>query len=917
MVPDPSAFADQLGFDPLGLGALRGYAELSLADQRIEARRLKIDASYLGPLHIAGGGAIGTLAADGALHLAPDISFAARMIESGPVLGFVAPNAPELGPVRATGRLIRGDEGYRLDDFELDVGTADRLAISAQGKVGPPIPGDLLATELALAVRFGWLSSRVLRPLVPVDLPEWGRAEGQFGLGGTIASPRIHDARLETTSNAGVTLTATGGIASVQTTAPFRLEGVAFQVEGRAPSTTLLARQLGHDWPDFGPVRARASLGDDQGLIALGAIQLLVGPAEEPSIEVNGAIGDVLNFEQLELKGDFRIPSKDLLAFAKIHGNSDVGRLHGKFHLSDADRSMGIEHLEAEIMETNLLSLTMEGMIDDLENLDDVRFQTSLEVPKIADLAAVFDAAGVELERFRFDGKLSGGGRRFDADGRAILGETRFDGDLAGGFRGARPSFRASLHSAQVRLTDLGLSPEASGDATPGDQAAEVATKYLFGRERLPLEALQKSDLDLEVHAQVDAEVDVREPTPRWRLQAETNDLELGDTWRQLETEVPLSGELDLVLDLQARGRSPRDLANSLASDLSLALQRGQIRSRLFGLTTMNPLRWLVARSTRRGYSEIDCFVARFQVDDGVAKLQTLVLDTPNVIAAGGGYIDFARETLDARIRPSAKHNRMVELATPFAITGSLAHPSVEVSATGATARILGRIIVSPVNLLGSLLPFVNDRGRDQDNPCLTLSASEAGSLDTAANHGPHPVRKLRPLPRKCGNFRALCPRAVRRTARSRKLKWLADHHLHARAFFGERGIHAHDEAARPGSDAEAGAPLHAGMQLAQIPLGCHPAELDEGGELEPLDVGVVLEGRPGIERVPLGDDAQLGGVVDRGPVVELLGGVGAHPPQAAERRAGIGGRAMPDLPSARSSQDGVPAVQAPKASVA
>jgi hypothetical protein len=34
----------------------------------------------------------------------------------------------------------------------------------------------------------------------------------------------------------------------------------------------------------------------------------------------------------------------------------------------------------------------------------------------------------------------------------------------------------------------------------------------------------------------------------------------------------------------------------------------------------------------------------------------------------------------------------------------------------------LGRVIVSPVNLLGSLLPFVTDRGRDPDNPCLTLS---------------------------------------------------------------------------------------------------------------------------------------------------------------------------------------------------
>ena len=288
----------------------------------------------------------------------------------------------------------------------------------------------------------------------------------------------------------------------------------------------------------------------------------------------------------------------------------------------------------------------------------------------------------------------------------------------------------------------------------------------MFLREPFPLGGLQKLDLDLEVqldslkgialavdqatahvtlaenklrlsplrfgfvggHAQADAEVEVRAlGLPRWRLRAEADDVQLGDFWRQLETQVPLSGELDLVVDLRARGRSPRDLANSLAGDFSLALQRGQIRTRLFDLTTMNPLRWLVAQSTQRGYSEIDCFIAGFRAFGGVAALRTLVLDTPNVIASGEGNIDFARETLDLRIRPSAKHKRMVEFATPFAIKGSLASPSVQASATGGTARALARVVVSPVNLLGSLLPFVNDRGLDRDNPCLTLSASEAG----------------------------------------------------------------------------------------------------------------------------------------------------------------------------------------------
>ncbi len=62
-------------------------------------------------------------------------------------------------------------------------------------------------------------------------------------------------------------------------------------------------------------------------------------------------------------------------------------------------------------------------------------------------------------------------------------------------------------------------------------------------------------------------------------------------------------------------------------------------------------------------------------------------------------------------------------MSTPFGIKGPLANPSVEVSTAGAFARTAGEVMLSPVNLLGSLLPFVSDRGKDGDNPCLGLQS--------------------------------------------------------------------------------------------------------------------------------------------------------------------------------------------------
>ncbi len=200
-----------------------------------------------------------------------------------------------------------------------------------------------------------------------------------------------------------------------------------------------------------------------------------------------------------------------------------------------------------------------------------------------------------------------------------------------------------------------------------------------------------------------------------------TDDADLGDIWRQIDTEVPLNGELDLELDLQATGSSPRELANTLSGKFNVALQRGQLQTSLFYLTVSSPVSWLGSGSTRRGYAEINCLLGRFHIRDGIADADALLLDTPNAIATGQGDIDFAQETFDLQISPTARRRRVADMTTPFAIRGGLTSPSIEFSSGGAAVRVIGEIALSPVNLLGSLLPFVGDNGSDQDNPCLNL----------------------------------------------------------------------------------------------------------------------------------------------------------------------------------------------------
>ncbi len=535
-----------------------------------------------------------------------------------------------------------------------------------------------------------------------------------------------------------------------------RATGLDLRLEARSPSLLAAGEAWNVSVPADGQITVAARLGGDLDVLSLADVSAEMISPDRDHLQFSGSLANVREGSGLDGRVTAKLDPAGQLGKLLPARWRTLNRIEAAAGVAGSVAAPAFHDLSADIYGPGDSRLRLAGSLR-VATAGGVRLEgfdltSSLEIPRLADLLDIGDAG---LGRFQFDGKLSGDARRFDADGRASLGETQFDGVLSGDFAGARPSYKARLHSPKVRLVDLGLTPAVPGAATPSPQATR-----LFGREPFSLEGLQKLDLDLEIeldslegvalaigrasahatlaagrlqlsplrfdvvggYAEVNAEVDAREPTPRWRVRASADDVNLGNVWHELKAEVPLTGKLDLVLDLQARGSSPRDLASSLAGDFSLALQRGRIESRLFGLTTMNPARWLIARSTRRGYSEINCFVARFEVANGLAELRKLVLDTPNATAVGTGHIDFARETIDVQIRPSPRETRLIELATPFTITGNLADPSVVASTTGAAIRALGRIALSPVDVLGSLLPFVNSRGDDPGNPCLTLS---------------------------------------------------------------------------------------------------------------------------------------------------------------------------------------------------
>lgn len=669
---------------------------------------------------------------------------------------------PELGAATASARLSHNEGAYRLDDLRLTLGTKKALWIEASGTLGTLRPEAPLE-GLALTISFAVPSSKMLPQVFPPDLPELKKLRGRFDAQGSLKALSISSARIEAEGPNGLTGTAGGQIARVSLLPVLGMKDLAFDLKVQSPSTAGVFQLFDLSPPELGPVRARATLRDRGDFFTLSAIYVSAGPAESPTARVAGQIGNLLAMEQIKLNGDFQIATAKLLGSDVAVEKSALGRVHGQFDLSDTDGSIGIESLSVEVKDTKLLSLSAKGLFDDIPHNDQLRFEASLKVPNVSELGRELGFETDHMGSLSFMGWVSGSNERFQAEGKVQLGETDLSGTLTGSLLGERPALRARLYSPVVHLADVGLLPDSDtleSAARKDEQEQKPARKWLlFGEEPITFEALKDFDLDLDmrldqvegIHFEIDeieAQLDIvdgllkvdpllfnfvggrieirlladaRTKVPEVSLDIVADDVDLGDFLSQVEGDVPLDGELDMVLHLEAAGSSPRTLAASLEGELDLAIAQGHIRTSLLDLTVTNPVRWLFSRSARKGYSDLNCLVVRFDIQEGVAKSVTLLLDTTNVRAEGVGDVDFRDEMMDIDVSPRAKRRRLIAITTPFEIEGPLARPSVNVNTTGAATRLAGKMLVSPINLLGSLLPFVNDRGTDADNLCLHL----------------------------------------------------------------------------------------------------------------------------------------------------------------------------------------------------
>jgi hypothetical protein len=229
--------------------------------------------------------------------------------------------------------------------------------------------------------------------------------------------------------------------------------------------------------------------------------------------------------------------------------------------------------------------------------------------------------------------------------------------------------------------------------------------------------------------------------------------INIGEMLKKLGIAQDLEGVIDLDINLTGQGKSVAALMAGLNGDVVAILSEGQMPVKYLNLvgadiTTsllklVNPLEKKIERAT------INCAVCDFNIKDGLAKSDIIMIDDPDKTLLSTGTVNLKTEALDFGIHTKPKEGigtketgkisvSLSAITKPFKLGGTLANPSLGISPE-RTVKTIGSVLLGPA---GWASLFVSDSS-GKENPCAAaLKIAGQGTPKKTATSGKEKEQK-------------------------------------------------------------------------------------------------------------------------------------------------------------------------------
>lgn len=178
-----------------------------------------------------------------------------------------------------------------------------------------------------------------------------------------------------------------------------------------------------------------------------------------------------------------------------------------------------------------------------------------------------------------------------------------------------------------------------------------------------------------------------------------------------------VKGSADIRLEVKsAGGDTVEALVSGLNGEAVFIAGQGEMDARAFNLWGGGLINALLPTLDPSSQTTLNCAIADFKIEDGIAQTDPLFVDTKRVTVAGQGKIDLIQSTINVQLKPKAKQVALLDVSPAVNIKGPFTKPAIGVDTLSLGTQLGGLLLgtVNPAFLVFSL----TDLGLNEQHPC-------------------------------------------------------------------------------------------------------------------------------------------------------------------------------------------------------
>ena len=680
---------------------------------------------------------------------------------------------PEIQSLNGEGRIRDGDGVYVVESLKLDGSNEQGAAMKVEGTMvfSRTIGKVPVFRELDLHCELSSPTTASAR-LHAVDfLPELGAisAKGQVHLSEDLL--RFEDLAVHSSHAQGLQVETVGTLQVPLGGAKNRPVQIDFQARVTAPNMAAVKPLLGRQYlSSSGPLLGKARITGTSEILSIEDLSITVGESGPVRARWQGRIGRVpLSGGELpsdvNLVGSIDAAEASALASLAAISLPNLGPLKTTLRIVEQEGVYGFKDIQLSMGSQEGLWLKGTGSVDMAVQGGAISlrgFEGHISAGA-TDTSSVQSFLGIELPRFGaplLEGEITGNMTKGAFEGTVRFGSSQFSTTISHSRTKQRPSVVAKIVAPTVNLADLGFYPGRAEDLPSESKSEPKPDKRLFSDMPLSFHALKAIDLSASVDvdklrgggfvlnkldfdmslkdgklkvaparvtyksgfASIDFTIDTVGSKPQMALKVTAEDVDIGALLTHIYEPPSLKGQLNLVVDLQSAGNSPREIATALGGEIGLAIEKGKIKSAVEFMGA-DAVGFLSAIRSKAEYKDLNCMALRFIFEEGIGKSEIVYIDIPDMFTRGGAHIDLHTETMKMVLQPKPKKG-LRGMTSAVTIEGPIADPKVRKLPFREASKLYGEIVMPmvflPVRALGYLWYLIR-KDKEEENPCLIM----------------------------------------------------------------------------------------------------------------------------------------------------------------------------------------------------